>query len=1001
MGISVDTVNLRFNVKPDYDQQQLQQLQEDLKNGQKELEKTRRAMDKLAKNGLNAMTKEQREEYDKLSASLSKQAAELHRNEKRMQEYTRSADISKLSIQQLGQRAKDLTAVLNNLNPNTDEFKEYKSELDSVKERILELKAVAKDTEASLSGGVGGGGFLKRIFGSATDFEGIKTFLAGNALFKVGEMAFGAIAEYAGKAINRVKELVSESVQAARSAQGITHAFERLNQPGLLDNLRKSTHGTVTDLELMKAVVQANDFRLPLDQLGKYLEFAQLKAQQTGQSVDYMTNSIVTGLGRKSVQILDNLGISAAEIKEEMAKTGDMATAVGNIIDKQLSQAGEHFETAAEREEQATTNVANAQLELGQQMQKTFGIGNTSFSEMQAKAETFILNGLTKLIVYCQSLYDKLATVRIIVEGVKITFDTLFKTCELGFSWLIDIIKGVGRAFRDLTAIAEGVFTGNFEKVNSAWDSFTSGLKKTGKELLNDAKNIGNQWGKNVIESINRITGNAKVEAPEVSPPKLPTMGPKKPEDNKPGNPTANVPNTNSSNEHYQNDLAAREKAYRDYNNQLKRMLVDQLLTQKEYEEESRLSEKKFLADKISLQQLYGEDFTQTQGQFLDILIKEANDKYKQSKQQLQDSLSEAESGHNTLVKQLMEQQLNGELATEKEYNELKLQADIDYQRRRLEILRAAGADTTQAEQQLLQLQLQQHQQAEQQQTQTLNEESEKRKAIQQQAIEAVNGLMSSASSLFSALQQRETQKVDKKYKAQIAAAKKAGKDTTALEEQMEAEKAEIQKKYAQKQFKLQILQIIAATAQSIANIWREWGWQPPIALALSALAGAQGAIQLATAKAQADAAAGLYKGGYSDEYQEGYTRKGDPKKQAGVIPVHSNEFVANHRAVANPDVRPILDVIDRHQKMGDIQMLNATRLLEEAYGHGRYRGGYTRNSGDGGSMSDGEEYQTMFSPEFLRILQQIADNTADALTIREVRRAIKQQERMEANASR
>ena len=30
MSISVDTINLRFNVKPDYDQQKLQQLQEDL-----------------------------------------------------------------------------------------------------------------------------------------------------------------------------------------------------------------------------------------------------------------------------------------------------------------------------------------------------------------------------------------------------------------------------------------------------------------------------------------------------------------------------------------------------------------------------------------------------------------------------------------------------------------------------------------------------------------------------------------------------------------------------------------------------------------------------------------------------------------------------------------------------------------------------------------------------------------------------------------------------------
>lgn len=60
MGITVDTVQLRFGIKPEYDQQQLNVLKEDLKNGQKELEKTRKAMDKLAKNGLNAMTKEER-----------------------------------------------------------------------------------------------------------------------------------------------------------------------------------------------------------------------------------------------------------------------------------------------------------------------------------------------------------------------------------------------------------------------------------------------------------------------------------------------------------------------------------------------------------------------------------------------------------------------------------------------------------------------------------------------------------------------------------------------------------------------------------------------------------------------------------------------------------------------------------------------------------------------------------------------------------------------------
>ena len=441
-------------------------------------------------------------------------------------------------------------------------------------------------------------------------------------------------------------------------------------------------------------------------------------------------------------------------------------------------------------------------------------------------------------------------------------------------------------------------------------------------------------------------------------------------------------------------------------------------------------------------------EMQEVQNQIMDTWIKEANVNEEARKREQQQKLKDIDQQQAADELQLARQQLTGEISTQKEYDALKLQCEIDYQKQRLLVLTKGSEEYQAAQVRLEQLGLERlkqqqaakkddqnwnnnvlqssfglmssfdtmreanqaaydqdlinFQQYQQNKTQIAEQEEQARQQIQQSAYDAVNGLLSSASSLFSALQQRETQKVDKKYKDQIAAAKKAGKDTTALEEKMEAEKTEIQKKYAQKQFKLQILQIIAATAQSIANIWREWGWQPPTAWALSALAGAQGAIQLATAKAQADAAAGLYKGGYSDEYQEGYTRKGDPKKQAGVIPVHSNEFVANHKAVANPDVRPILDVIDRHQKMGDIQMLNATRLLEEAYGRGRYRGGYTRSSGDGGSMPDDEDAdQTMFSPEFLRILQQIADNTADALTIREVRRAIKQQERMEANASR
>ena len=44
----------------------------------------------------------------------------------------------------------------------------------------------------------------------------------------------------------------------------------------------------------------------------------------------------VLGISRKSIPIIDNLGISAQQVQEEFQKTGDFAKAVGNIIDESM-----------------------------------------------------------------------------------------------------------------------------------------------------------------------------------------------------------------------------------------------------------------------------------------------------------------------------------------------------------------------------------------------------------------------------------------------------------------------------------------------------------------------------------------------------------------------------------------------------------------------------------------------------------------------------------------
>ena len=181
---------------------------------------------------------------------------------------------------------------------------------------------------------------------------------------------FGALGGVIGAsfAVDAIRQFVSESVNLAAQAEGVKAAFDRMNNPQLLDNLRKATAGTVDDLKLMQTAVQAKNFRIPMDVLAKGLEFAQRRAQETGQSVDYMVDSFVTGLGRKSVMILDNLGISAAELKEKMAAGGSMADAVGQIMDESFAKSGDRIETVSMKLDQQRAAVTNLKTEVGKSL---------------------------------------------------------------------------------------------------------------------------------------------------------------------------------------------------------------------------------------------------------------------------------------------------------------------------------------------------------------------------------------------------------------------------------------------------------------------------------------------------------------------------------------------------------------------------------------------------------------------------------------------------------
>ena len=214
--------------------------------------------------------------------------------------------------------------------------------------------------------------------------------------------AYGLAAGVAASAINgltsAISEAVTEGTRMAKEMEGVRVAFKRLDQPNLLNNLREATHGTVNDLELMKQAVKFDNFNLSLEQMGTFLAFAQQQAKDTGQDIGYLTDSIVTGLGRKSLPILDNLGLSATEIRERMKETGDMTKAVAQIIEERMSAAGGYVETASDRAAQATVELENAMTSLGETFAPLVGASDSLWNSIKIGAINALNTAVRPLI---------------------------------------------------------------------------------------------------------------------------------------------------------------------------------------------------------------------------------------------------------------------------------------------------------------------------------------------------------------------------------------------------------------------------------------------------------------------------------------------------------------------------------------------------------------------------------------------------------------------------
>lgn len=206
------------------------------------------------------------------------------------------------------------------------------------------------------------------------DQTGKQTQKSGDSMIaKFGAIAAAAFTAFQTikKGVNLAKEfaLFEQSVKAMETQFGVS-ADKMIKK---LDDVAK---GTISNADLISAANRAMALNVTqdVDQMAQLLEVARVRGQSMGIDTTQAFNDIVTGIGRASPLILDNLGIITKGWAEE-AKAAGGAFDAQFILNKVLADGAKILEktgdvalTSAERFQKIDAQAANLKLAIGKEL---------------------------------------------------------------------------------------------------------------------------------------------------------------------------------------------------------------------------------------------------------------------------------------------------------------------------------------------------------------------------------------------------------------------------------------------------------------------------------------------------------------------------------------------------------------------------------------------------------------------------------------------------------
>lgn len=316
-----------------------------------------------------------------------------------------------------------------------------------------------------------------------------------------------------------------------------------------------------------------------------------------------------------------------------------------------------------------------------------------------------------------------------------------------------------------------------------------------------------------------------------------------------------------------------------------RKYLADDKMTQEEYNKQMRDAEIQLLNDKLKVKGLEPSEIQRINDQILDAEIKardelrrldeqSAKDEEKRRKEQAEETFSRLDKGYQMQVEAAAMYHYENRTSEEEYFNELRRLQDVYYHK----VLNDAAISEEKKNQVREQMRKRNLKDAQ--------KDAEEEKRIEREKFDILSDL-----------------------------AKGFGETMAQFFTDSEVSLKDFLKNILTMSLDaLERMMIMAVTERTIKNIG---------SLGFVGVAKAAGEIALITAAFE------TAKGLISNFYTGGFTPSGDWNQPQGIV--HSNEFVANRFAVANPNLRPIFDAIDVAQRSGNVGNLTAEDIAAVA----------------------------------------------------------------------